>query len=184
MFKRTVFLLVLAALALPALAAAQKLDVKGPILVKGRGPLHGELSMANASATRPVHFVGRRGLIRFVDLAGDLRVQCQGRGRAKASENAQGQKVFTCLGRGGRAKVHGSKFRLRGALGQYTLLIPAGVTGTLEGRFRVERGGGAPQRGDAERGRPTPSTDEEEQSDEDVPSIDEVKKIVEQELDG
>lgn len=137
MIKRTVFLLTLAALAIPGTAAAQKLDVQGPLLVKGHGPLRAELTMANASETRAVVFGGQRGIVRFVDLSGDLRVQCQGRGRARRTENEQGQTVFTCAGRGGRARAHGSHFAIRALLKTYGMLLPEGASATLQGRFKT-----------------------------------------------
>ena len=137
MFKRTVPLLLLAALAFPATAAAQKLELKGPVLVKGHGILHGEVTMAAPSETRPITFGGRRGFVRFVDLSGDLRVKCEGRGKARKAENAEGQTVYTCMGRGGRAKAHGSHFAIRSMLRTYGLLIPNGVTATLQGRFKT-----------------------------------------------
>lgn len=148
--KKAMLILLLAALALPAAAAAdedppsdeaaarvQTLEVSGPLLLKGKGRLRGELLMANPSETRAVVFAGRRGGVKFVDLAGDLRVKCQGRGASAMSEDDEGHKVFACRGVGGRAKVHGSHFEVKLIAAQYGVLIPAGVTGTLTGHFRT-----------------------------------------------
>src|SRR5918996_1044598 len=106
--RTTILSLLLAALAFPGTAAAEKLDVEGPLAVKGHGPLRGELEMANPSDSKPVVVGGQVGFVRFIDLAGDLKVRCKGRGEAAARENEEGQKVYTCSGRGGRARVHRS----------------------------------------------------------------------------
>jgi len=135
--RTTILSLLLAALAFPGTAAAETLDVEGPLAVKGHGPLRGELKMANPSESKPVVFGGQVGFVRFIDLAGDLKVRCKGRGEAAARENEQGQKVYTCKGRGGRARVHGSHFRVALFAMKYGILIPEGVTGTLQGKFRV-----------------------------------------------
>lgn len=135
--RTTILSLLLAALAFPGTAAAEKLDVEGPLTIQGHGPLRGELKAANPSETRPVVVGGKVGFVRFIDLAGDLRVQCKGRGEAAARENEEGQKVYTCKGRGGRARAHGSHFRVALFAMKYGIRIPEGVTGTLQGKFRV-----------------------------------------------
>ena len=118
-------------------AAVQTLDVEGPLLIKGRGRLHGELKTADPAATRPVVFGGRLGAVRFVDLAGDLRVRCQGRGAMAVREDDAGHKVVVCKGRAGRIHARGSHFELQLVARQYAGLIPAGVTGSLKGTFRT-----------------------------------------------
>jgi hypothetical protein len=135
--RTTILSLLLAALAFPGTAAAEKLDVEGPLAVKGHGPLRGELKMANPSESKPVVFGGQVGFVRFIDLSGDLKVRCKGRGEAAARENEEGQKVYTCKGRGGRARVNGSHFRIALFAMKYGILIPEGTTGTLQGKFRV-----------------------------------------------
>lgn len=135
--RTTILSLLLAALAFPGTAAAEKLDVEGPLTIQGHGPLRGELKAANPSETRPVVVGGKVGFVRFIDLAGDLRVQCKGRGEAAARENEEGQKVYTCKGRGGRARAHGSHFRVALFAMKYGIRIPEGVTGTLQGKFRA-----------------------------------------------
>lgn len=135
--RTTILSLLLAALAFPGTAAAEKLDVEGPLTIQGHGPLRGELKAANPSETRPVVVGGKVGFVRFIDLAGDLRVQCKGRGEAAARENEEGQKVYTCKGRGGRARAHGSHFRVALFAMKYGIRIPEGVTGTLQGNFRA-----------------------------------------------
>lgn len=135
--RTTILSLLLAALAFPGTAAAEKLDVEGPLALMGHGPLRGELKMADAAESRPVVVGGMIGVVRFVDLAGDLEVQCKGRGDASGRENDEGHKVYTCKGRGGRARVTGTHFRIMLFARKYGILIPGGTTGTLQGKFRV-----------------------------------------------
>lgn len=151
MIKRTVPLLLLAALVLPTVAAAENSELTGPIGVKGRGAMRAEVKMANAAETRPLVFAGQAGIVRFVDLAGDLRVACQGKGvRREAERGEEGRKVVVCAGRGGRARVHGSHFRIAARLRAYTMLIPAGATVQLRGRYVTFEPGS-----ESERDRPT-----------------------------
>ncbi len=71
MFKRTVFLFMSAALALPAIAAAKTIDVDGPLTLRGHGPLRAQLASADGSARvsiRPsLRGRGRSHLLEDVD---------------------------------------------------------------------------------------------------------------------
>jgi hypothetical protein len=132
MIKRTVSLLLLAALVLPTAAAAENTERGGPLLVKGRGALKGEVEMANAAETRPLVFAGQGGLVRFVDLAGDLRVN----GHCRAVHGGgEGRKAFVCTARGRRMRVHGSHFGIAARLRTYALAIPRGATARLRGDY-------------------------------------------------
>jgi hypothetical protein len=175
--NRTILPLLLAALVFPLAAAAEEdppqaavrsgairaLDVQGPLLIKGKGRLRGELELANPAETRPVVFGGHLGGVRFVDLVGDLRVKCSGRGGSSVGEDDEGHKVYTCRGREGRVRAHGSHFELQLVARRYAALIPRGVTGTLEGDFRSCTPGETCASGDRKRGGeqrtlpPTPS---------------------------
>ena len=73
MLKRLVFLVMLAALAIPAAAAAQKLDVQGPVTIRGIGPLRGELKAPEPARAVRIRF--QAGRLKLVDLAGDLKVR-------------------------------------------------------------------------------------------------------------
>ena len=134
MLKRTVPLLVLAALAVPASAAAQKIDVKGPLALRGHAFVRGELQAR--SETKPVQIRLQAGFVRIVDLGSDLRVRCQGRGQRKATKNESGQTVYLCSGRALRIGVRGTHYRIFGFAMQYGFLIPEGVAGSLAGAFR------------------------------------------------
>ena len=136
MLKRTVPLFLLAALALPVAAAAQKLDVKGPLALRGHAFVRGELQ-ATADA-KPLRIRLQAGFVRIVDLGSDLKVRCEGRRdeATKTSKNANGQTVYLCVGRALRVGVKGSHYRIFGFAMQYGFMIPDGVTGTLAGRFQ------------------------------------------------
>lgn len=151
MIKRTVPLLLLAALVLPTAAAAENSELTGPISVKGRGALRGEVTMSNPAETRPLVFAGRGGLVRFVDLAGDLRVD--GHCRAVRGQS-EGRKAFICMGPGGRARVHGSHFRIAARLRTYTMAIPEGATAQLRGQYVTFEPGDESERERPKRERP------------------------------
>jgi hypothetical protein len=169
MIKRTVPLLLLAALVLPTAAAAENTELGGPLLVKGRGALKGEVTMANPEATRPLVFSGqsygeRGGLARFVDLSGDLRVD--GRCRAVRTEG-EGRKAFVCGARGGRVRVHGSHFRVAARLRTYAMAIPRGATARLRGNYVASEpddghGRDRPKREEPKRERPGRDVPEQE----------------------
>jgi hypothetical protein len=136
MIKRTLVLSILAALALPAAALAKQHDVTGPVTVAGKGVLRAELT-AGAEPAGPVLVATRGGLVRFVDLSGDLAVKCQGKGRSATKKDAEGRTVAVCAGRGASASATGSHFRVVALAGRYRATIPAGYTGKLQGRFRA-----------------------------------------------
>jgi len=133
MLKRTVFLVMVAALAVPALAAARPHEVQGPATLKGHGFLRGELQATDPSLSVRIRF--RAGMVRVVDLAGDLQVTCKGR-PARSHHNRKGQAVYRCAGRAGRMLVTGSHYGLALVSMRYVLELPDGVSGTLSGRFR------------------------------------------------
>ncbi len=134
MLKRLVFLVMLAALAVPAAAAAQTLDVQGPVTIRGLGPLRGELQAPDPARAVKIRF--QAGRLKLVDLAGDLKVRCKGR-PARSRQDADGHAVFLCAGRAGGALVQGSHYGIALAAAHYGLQIPEGVSGSLSGRFRV-----------------------------------------------
>jgi hypothetical protein len=188
MSKSILLPLLLAALVFPVAAAAEEdppqsderssavktLDVEGPLLLKGKGRLRGELEMSNLSETRAVVFGGRVGAIRFVDLAGDLRVKCQGRGSSSVREDDEGHKVYVCKGRGGRVQVHGSHFELQLAARRYGAMLPAGVTGTLQGLFRTCVPGETCGEGRRDTKKPVPPSDGPPSDEEIDQAIDEI----------
>jgi hypothetical protein len=73
---------------LPTAAAAENSELTGPVSVKGRGALRGEVKMANRAETRALVFVGQGGLVRFINRAGDLRVDGHCRAEPKQDQPA------------------------------------------------------------------------------------------------
>jgi hypothetical protein len=166
MIKRTVSLLLLAALVLPTAAAAENTELGGPLLVKGRGALKGEVEMANPAATRPLVFGGqshggRGGLVRFVDLAGDLRVD-GGCRAVRGDGEAEARTAFVCRVRAGRVRAHGSRFRIAARLRTYAMAIPRGATARLRGHYVVVESDGQRERERPERERPKQERPEQE----------------------
>ena len=145
-------------LLVPVAAGAGKAEVKGPLTLSGQGFFGGELRMELGEGQRPVRIAGRAGYVGFLDLGGDLRVRCLGRGRVAKQETEQGI-VYLCKGRAGHAVAQavalGSHFRFRGFAKRFAIHLPEGAAGTLSGQFRRagdesrERSAG---RGEAERG--------------------------------
>lgn len=131
---RTIAVVALVALLVPAAAVAKEGKVTGPTALAGKGFFGGELTMGDGDDQRPLRIVGRGGYVGILDLAGDLKVSCSGKGRVHKRETEQGN-VYLCAGRGGQAVVLGSHFKLRGFARQYRALLPEGVEGTFHGRF-------------------------------------------------
>jgi hypothetical protein len=151
MSKLLLCALAVSALALPAAASAapnprQTVTISGAkIALQGRAFVKAELTAA--AGAQPVRVLGRAGFMRFVDLGGDLKVRCQGRGEAQGHRNDKGQTVFLCAGAGGRAEATGSHFAIQGFALRYGLAIPDGYTGTVEGRLRERQAGAGAQQG-------------------------------------
>ena len=131
---RAIAALALVALLAPAAAGAKEAQVNGPAAIAGKGFFGGELAMSLADGQRPVKIAGRGGYVGFLDLGGDLKVRCSGRGRVQKTETEQGT-AYLCKGRGGQATVLGSHFRFRGFARHYRALVPEGARGTFNGRF-------------------------------------------------
>jgi hypothetical protein len=193
---KTIVAAALVALLVPVAAVAKDANVNGPAKLAGKGFFGGELAMASTDDQRPVRIAGRGGYVGILDLGGDLKVRCTGKGRVHKKQTEQGT-VYLCAGRAGAAVVLGSHFKFRGFAVAYRVLIPAGVSGTFHGRF-VQCGedeatcGQAeqPTRGQQERGEPkvergTPSTEKPgkpapSDDDEEIPTLSELADL----LDG
>lgn len=121
-------------LLVPVAAGASKADVKGPVTLGGKGFFGGELKLELGEGQRPVRIAGRIGYVGFLDLGGDLKVRCLGRGRVAKQETDQGM-VYLCKGQSGQAVVLGSHFKFRGAARRFVIQLPEGASGTLNGQF-------------------------------------------------
>jgi hypothetical protein len=132
--RKTLPLLVLAALLVPAAAQAKKLEIDGPASIVGRGPVHGALH-AESPATVNLRF--RAAVVRITGKADDLKVTCNGR-RAKTLErtNRRGIKVVGCMGRGLQVSITATRFGFAArSRGSYGIQIPEGMSGVLFGHF-------------------------------------------------
>jgi hypothetical protein len=111
--------------------------VQGPSILKGAGYFGGELELAMEDGQRPVKIVGGAGHIGVLDLGGDLKIRCTGKGRVQSKETDAGT-VYTCAGRrGGEIVLLGSHFKFRGFATRYLVKLPAGASGSFHGRFAV-----------------------------------------------
>ena len=132
---RTIAAAALVALLVPVAAVAKDARVKGPTAIVGAGYFGGELELAMEDGQRPVRIIGRAGYIGVLDLGGDLKIRCTGKGRVQKQETRDGN-VYFCAGRqGGQVILLGSHFKFRGFAKHYRALLPAGVTGSFHGRF-------------------------------------------------
>jgi hypothetical protein len=133
---RTIAAAVLVALLVPVAAVAKDAKVKGPTALVGAGYFGGELELAMEDGQRPVRIAGRAGYIGVLDIGGDLKVRCAGKGRAQKKETENGD-VYFCAGRrAGQVTLLGSHFKFRGFAAHYRALLPAGATGSFHGRFK------------------------------------------------
>ena len=136
MIKRTVFLLVLVALVIPAAAAAKLIEVSGPATISGHGPVRGMLRSADGSARVTFQLSGK---ILVAGKADDLEVSCDGaRVKTRSKVNRRGLKLVACLGRRMTVVVSASAFHFGAHARRYQIDIPEGVNGKLFGRFRGE----------------------------------------------
>jgi hypothetical protein len=167
--------LCLVALLVPVAAVAKDARVQGPSVLKGAGYYGGELQMAMEEGQRPVKIVGGAGHIGVLDLGGDLKIRCNGKGRVQKKETDNGL-VYTCAGRrGGEIVLLGSHFKFRGFAKRYVVKLPAGASGSFHGRF-VVRGEsnedeGGEERPDRERKRPESTTPEPKREPAPAPTV-------------
>ncbi len=126
--------LLVAMFVLPAVASAKPVDVKGPLVLAGKGFFAGELKMQNAAESRPFVYEVKAGYIGVIDLKGDLKVRCQGFEETEIEETDEG-KVYFCMGERGRALVRGSHFKFRAFGVLYRAKLAEGTSGQLTGRF-------------------------------------------------
>lgn len=162
----------LVALLVPVAAVAKDAqDVQGPAAVLGAGYFGGELELAGEEGQRPVRIQGRAGYIGVLDLAGDLKIRCLGKGRVQKHETDAGM-AYRCAGRGGQVILLGSHFKFRGFSTRYRALLPAGASGTWQGtRFAVR------QKDESGRERPVREPKPARERDE-VPSVEELAELL------
>jgi len=125
MLKRVFFPLALAALVLPAAAAAKVYEVNGArIGLLGRGDVKAELT--GSADAKPVRIAQAGGALEITPLSDDVKVTCKSRGAAK------GDTSTSCTGKAVLAIVTGSHFSIHASGKHYALGIPAGYSGTVD----------------------------------------------------
>jgi hypothetical protein len=129
MFKRTVPLLALAAIALPVAAGAKQIDVSGPAAYVGKGAVQGRLASADGPKRIRFRFAGK---LTFKG-ADDMKVVCRGNGQSHSSIE-DGNLVVECQGRM-LAVASASGLSFSGQARQYGIHVPEGVSGSIEGRL-------------------------------------------------
>ncbi len=122
-------------LLVPVAAGAGRAEVKGPLTLGGQGFFGGELELEPGEGQRSVRIAGRAGYVGFLDLGGDLKVRCLGRGRVVKHATERGM-VYLCKGQVGQAVALGSHFAFRGFAKRFVIQLPEGASGTLNGQFR------------------------------------------------
>ena len=170
----------LVALLLPVAAVAKDANVSGPAKLVGKGFFGGEFTMAATDAQRPVRIAARAGYVGILDLGGDLKVRCTGKGRVTRKTTEEGT-VYLCAGPGGVA-VLGSHFKFRGFAAAYHVLIPAGVRGVFHGRFvhcgAAEATCGQPEPPARERGEPSAEKPAAADDEEELPTLSELAAML------
>lgn len=189
---RTVAVTALVALLVPVAAVAKDAKVQGPSALVGTGYFGGELELAMEDGQRPVRILSRAGYIGVLDLGGDLKIRCVGKGRVQKQETEKGM-VYRCAGRqGGQVILLGSHVVFRGFSKHYRALLPAGASGTFHGRFvqceRAAEASACGQKPDGERTEPTRGRGEAKpaepkEDDGEIPSLEELAGMLEG-LDG
>jgi hypothetical protein len=176
---RIIATLGLVALLVPVAAVAKDARVEGPAALVGAGYFGGELELAMEDGQRPVRILGRAGYIGVLDLGGDLKIRCIGKGRVQKKETDAGM-VYTCAGRkGGEVVLLGSHFTFRGFSTRYKAFLPAGANGSFHGRYVVRGPGGEGETARKTPGRaPKPVRELDE-----IPSLDELAGMLDA-LDG
>lgn len=170
---KTLVAVALVALLVPVAAVAKETTIEGPQTLGGRGHFGGEIQMANGEGQRPVVLVGRIGYVGFLDLGGDLRVSCAGKGRVVTEKTEQGA-VYLCRG-SGRALVKGSHFKLRGFARVYRVRFPEGARGIFNQAGRnMEREGEEPEERQAPERRQSPGGSEREK----IPTVQELAALL------
>jgi hypothetical protein len=173
----------LVALLVPVAAVAKDARVQGPTAIVGAGYFGGELRLAMEDGQRPVKILGRAGYVGVLDLGGDLKIRCIGKGRVQKKETEAGT-VYTCAGRrGGEVVLLGSHFKFRGFSTHYRAHLPAGASGGWHGRFVVRGEKGDRERTDGERRKAPERAPKPVEETDEIPTLDELAGMLDA-LDG
>ena len=132
--KRTLCLLVVVALAVPAVAAAKTINVSGPVTITGHGPARGALRSEEGAARVTFQLSGK---ILVGGKARDLEVSCEGESvKTRTHVSRRGGKLVGCVGRGMTVVVSANAFRFGLKSRRWQIEVPVGVvTAMLGGPF-------------------------------------------------
>jgi hypothetical protein len=134
LFKRTVPLLVLAALVIPTADAAK--DVSSPATLAGHGPVRGMLRSTDGPARVELHLSGK-SLVS--GRARDLEVSCTGTNvKQRNAVNRRGLELVACKGRRMTVVVSATAFHFGALARRWLIQIAEGVSGKINGRFRMQ----------------------------------------------
>jgi hypothetical protein len=122
MFKRAALLIALAALALPALAAATSYDPSTRLGLLGKGDVSADLT-AGADA-KPVRIAVIGGSLTITSVSDDVKIRCHSRANGAASTSCTGNAVL--------AVITGSHFQLQASGKLFLLGIPQGYSGSVD----------------------------------------------------
>jgi hypothetical protein len=141
LFKRTIPLLALAALVVPAAAAAK--DVSGPATLAGHGPVRGVLRAADGPARVELQLSGK---ILVSGRARELEVSCTGANvKQRSAVNKRGLELMACKGRRMKVVVSATAFRFGAVARRWRIQIPESVSGKINGRFRMQDNSAEPE---------------------------------------
>ena len=173
---RTIAAVALVALLVPVAAVAKETAIEGPQTLAGRGHFGGEIQLANGEGQRPVALAGRIGHVGFLDLGGDLRVTCAGKGRVVITKTHEGA-VYLCRG-SGRALAKGSHFKLRGLARVYRIRFPEGASGVFHGARRNADGEARERSPKGERERTGEGERKQGREREQIPSVQDLAELL------
>jgi len=122
MLKRAAFLIALAALALPGLAAATSYDPSSRLGLIGKGDVSADLT--SSGDVNPVRIAVLGGSLQITKLSDDVKVICRARGANASPAN--------CTGQGVMAIITGSHFQIQATGKLFLLGIPQGYSGSVD----------------------------------------------------
>jgi hypothetical protein len=122
MFKRAALLTALAALALPALAAATSYDPSTRLGLLGKGDVSADLTAGTDA--KPVRIAVVGGSLTITPVSDDVKITCRSRADGKASTSCTGNAVL--------ATVTGSHFQIQATGKLFLFGIPQGYSGSVD----------------------------------------------------
>lgn len=122
MHKRVAVLIALAALCVPALAAATSYDPSSRLGLIGKGSVTADLTATGD--VNPVRIAVLGGTLKITKESDDVKVICRAKGKDASPAN--------CAGQGVLAVVSGSHFKVEADGKLFLLGVPKGYSGTVD----------------------------------------------------